>query len=81
MGQEERFLATLVIQDGMRDISPSLGLRYLLQIDTEKKGGRFFVDITAIVTRIKLGNLPDDGEWYVDGSLDNPDRAIIYVEK
>lgn len=67
MGEEIKFLARLVVRDGLNNsITPDkqMGLRYLIQVDVGE--GRFFIDVTMIVLRTLNGNLPKSGEAWLD---------------
>lgn len=65
MGPERKFKAVLVIQDGLDQ--NEVGRKYLIQVDTEEKGGRFFIDATPLVFRVLERSLPKEGELWLDG--------------
>ena len=64
MGNDIKFLAKLIVQDGLTDVDQSLGLKYLIQVDVNE--GRFFIDATNLVLRTGTGNLPKKGEHWLD---------------
>ncbi len=64
MGEEEKFLANLLVQEERNSVTR----KYLLQVDTEKSGGRFFIDITNVVLAIHENRIKKDGEFYVDSN-------------
>jgi hypothetical protein len=67
MNDGPAFKATLVVKDGLLD--REMGIRYLIQVDV--KGERIFIDATCLVLRTHNGSLPFDGEYWLDGQLED----------
>lgn len=66
MGKETKFQAIVIIQDGIDN--KELGRKYLIQVDTEILGKRFFIDATNLVLRSLEGSLPKEGEFWLDAN-------------
>ncbi len=64
MGNDIKFLAKLIVQDGKDEPNESLGLKYLIQVDVGE--GRFFIDATNLILRAGVNQLPIKGEHWLD---------------
>ena len=67
MNEAIEFMATLLVQDHSEYGEPT---RYLIQVDTDQ--GRLFVDISELMGMAVNGNIPPEGEYYIDSEPEAP---------